>query len=160
MTIENGNFTPSKSVPSSPIEERLENVLLIMKQLSSLIEVENEAIQKRDFETIKSLQENKRKLTLSYAEGFKGISVYKDFLKSMDAGRKKTVEKITKKLDGLMEKNALLLKSGIYASKKVIEIIVKSAEEAEQETKGYYSKKGTLGDSTRYRSALSVNEEF
>jgi len=160
MNTEKENLTPNMNIGGMTFAERVSGVLKVMERLDGILSEENKALRQRNFEKVKEVRDDKNRLAEAYAKGFEGLMKYKDAFVSLDAASKEQIKKASYRLDRMMRKNEMLLKAGITASKRVLEIIRNSAADAEQENKGYYSRTGRMGDDGRCHSAFSINQEF
>ena len=160
MNEEKENLTPNMNIGGMTFAERVSGVLKVMERLGSVLSEENKALRSMDFDRVKAVRDDKNRLAEAYAKSFEGLRKYKEIFGTMDDDTKEQIKKASFRLDRMMRKNEMLLKAGITASKKVLEIIRNSAADAEQENKGYYSCTGKMGDNGRCHSAFAINQEF
>ncbi len=160
MNTEKENLTPNMDIGGITFDERVSGVLKVMERLGGILSEENKALRQRDFEKVKSVRDDKNRLAEAYAKGYEGLMKHKDAFVALDAASKEEIKKASFRLDRMMRKNEMLLRAGITASKRVLEIIRNSAADVEQENKGYYSRTGRMGDEGRCHSAFTINQEF
>ena len=132
-------------------------------QLSVLLKSENAILAGEGrANQIKSLQEDKVKLTNSYEEQFKVIGSG-EVLKKMDPELLHNIEAAVVSLNGLIEENANRLRARLDAGEHLFRIISEAAIDHQNKTSGY-SKQGSSNRETRqaYHPPVSVglNQEL
>ena len=128
------------------------DLIWVCQALCELLETENEALRRHDAAKVRDLTENKTTLGRLYAKTLVAVmgpdSPVKDNLGRDDLIR---LHDLGKHLSELMDQNALMLKVGIEARKRVMEVFVNASKEQYKNTINY-SKKGHF-------DALAVSRE-
>ena len=136
--------------------DTIERLSLLLKSENDILAGEARANQ------IKTLQEDKVKLTNSYEEQFKVIDSG-EVLKKMDPELLQNIEAAVVSLNGLIEENATRLRARLDAGEHLFRIISEAAIDHQNKTSGY-SKQGSSNRGTRqaYHPPVSVglNQEL
>ena len=136
--------------------DTIERLSLLLKSENDILAGQSRANQ------IKSLQEDKIKLTNSYEEQFKIIGS-SEFLKKIEPELLENIETAVVSLNGLIEENANRLRARLDAGEHLFRIISEAAIDHQNKTSGY-SKLGSSNRETRqaYQAPVSVglNQEL
>ena len=137
----------------------IQDLIWVCTTLCELLEIENTALSKHDTATVRQLTENKASLTKLYEKTYMSLGNDKDIKAVITADEMRELQVLGLKLNGLMTANALMLRAGIDARKKVMDIYVNAARKSTENNLNY-SKNARFNpyNRGRDRAALAYNK--
>jgi len=133
-----------------------DDLMFACTNLCELLEVENDALSNHDAETIAALGDRKVALTRLYASYTRGLAELPDAGRAFNAEQKEELLAVGRQLEELVERNAMLLRAAIDATKTVVDIIAQSVRST-QEPGIVYGRTGTLRGGDDKATSYSLN---
>jgi len=133
-----------------------DDLMFACTNLCELLDVENDALSNHDAETIAALGDRKVALTRLYASYTRGLADRPEVARAFNAEQKEELLTIGRQLEELVERNAMLLRAAIDASKTVVDIIAQSVRSS-QEPGIVYGRTGTLRGGDDKSTSYSLN---
>ena len=129
----------------------------VVQSFSELLIMENEALESSKLEIVSSLYEQKSKTVTVYRNMVAYFIQNQDKLNALSEDEKNNLRNISKKLDDLIHKNDLLLKTKMQANKIVMDSIVSIAKITNNANATSYGSKGKYSPLDNNSNALTVN---
>lgn len=142
--------------------DRPADILLIMHELSQILQTENDALIRHDHATIHDVMERKRSLTRAYLEHMVTLHRNPDLLQTFPPERTEELKQVGAMLEGVSQKNEALLKAEITAANTFIGAVTDAVRDIKEDSQSSYSDTGRL-DGTQAenrRLAIALNKEF
>lgn len=153
---------PGASVPSDLSGSRPEHALIIVRELTALIEQENAALESNHLDEVQATLSLKQSLTRGYLELAIALRKNPTHLEDVPEDVRNDLRATAHRLDELMKRNSILLKSRMEAANRVMGAIVDAVKEAQSRGAATYTDGATMsGDVSEHRRlAVAVNKEF
>ena len=129
----------------------------VVNSFSQLLILENEALEKSNLQVVSDLYEQKSKTVTVYRNMVAYFIQNQEKLNSLPATEKDNLRDMSKKLDELIHKNDLLLKTKMQANKIVMDSIVNIAKVTNNANATSYGSKGKYSPLDNNKNALTVN---
>ncbi len=123
---------------------RVNDLIVITKRLADLLARENDALVNRKYSEINEILDEKVTLGRVYESRIMGLTDDPAALKEVDADLRDQLRSLGEKVNGLIEENAALLKIGIEANRRVVNMIAEAVK-ASVPSAGTYSASGATG---------------
>ncbi len=123
---------------------RVNDLIVITNRLADLLGRENEALNNRKYSEINEILDEKVTLGRVYESRIMGLTDEPAALKAVDADLRAQLRGLGEKVNELIEKNATLLKIGIEANRRVVNMIAEAVK-ASVPSAGTYSASGATG---------------
>ncbi len=123
---------------------RVNDLIVITNRLADLLARENEALVNRKYSEINEILDEKITLGRVYESRIMGLTDDPAALKEVDADLRDQLRGLGEKVNGLIEENAQLLKIGIEANRRVVNMIAEAVK-ASVPSAGTYSANGAAG---------------
>lgn len=123
---------------------RVNDLIVITNRLADLLGRENEALNNRKYSEINEILDEKVTLGRVYESRIMGLTDDPAALKEVDADLRDQLRGLGEKVNGLIEENAQLLKIGIEANRRVVNMIAEAVK-ASVPSAGTYSANGATG---------------
>jgi hypothetical protein len=138
--------------------KNFEELKWVCSTLCELLEVENNALARHDAKTVRELTENKFALAKIYAQNMLSLGSDSEIKARITQDDLAELYALGARMNGLMERNALMLKAEIEARHRLMEIFVNAAKEQNKNTITY-GRQGNVTDIplTREHAALAYN---
>ena len=145
------------TAPDTP-KNPFDDLAWVCTALCELLEIENAALDRYDAQTVRELTENKNALGKLYEKTLMSLAPDAEPKPQMTKEQLAELHRLGQRLSQLMERNALMLKAGIEARKRVMDVFVNAAKEQNQNTI-HYGKRGNFNalPVSRERAALAYN---
>ena len=150
------------SMPPLGEVDRPADILLIMHELSQVLQTENDALTRHDHTTIHNVMERKRSLTRAYLEHMVTLHRNPDLLQSFPPERAEELKQAGEMLEDVSRKNEALLKAEITAANMFIGAVTDAVRDIKEDSQSSYNDTGRL-DGTQAenrRLAIALNKEF
>ena len=123
---------------------RVNDLIVITNRLADLLTRENDALGNRKYSKINEILDEKVTLGRVYESRIMGLTDDPAALKEVDADLRDQLRSLGEKVNGLIEENAQLLKIGIEANRRVVNMIAEAVK-ASVPSAGTYSANGAAG---------------
>lgn len=123
---------------------RVNDLIVITNRLAALLARENDALVNRKYSEINEILDEKVTLGRVYESRIMGLTDDPAALKEVDADLRAQLRGLGEKVNGLIEENAQLLKIGIEANRRVVNMIAEAVK-ASVPSAGTYSASGATG---------------
>jgi hypothetical protein len=123
---------------------RVNDLIVITNRLADLLVRENEALTSRKYSEINEILDEKVTLGRVYESRIMGLTDDPATLKEVDVDLRDQLRDLGQKVNGLIEENATLLKIGIEANRRVVNMIAEAVK-ASVPSAGTYSATGAPG---------------
>ncbi|CCG40644.1 flagellar protein FlgN [Magnetospirillum molischianum] len=153
------DFIPDDSADDSADDGAIpayDDLMFACTNLCELLDVENDALLNHDAETIAALGDRKVALTRLYASYTRGLAELPDSGRAFNPEQKEELLAIGQQLEELIERNAMLLRAAIEATKTVVDIIAHSVRSS-QEPGIVYCRAGTMCANDDKSTSYSLN---
>lgn len=121
----------------------IDDLRLVMTNLTGLIEAENDALTAHNIDTVKALSANKWTLTRNYRNQMQAIADAPDILKLLEVEERASLRELGERLNRAAARNELLLSANIDAANRVMHAVVDGVRKA-AERGTVYSRSGAL----------------
>jgi len=136
-------------------KNRADDLIVITDRLADLLERENDALKNHRNREIHELLDEKVTLSRVYETRMQAFSEQEGEFEGIDADVRERLIRLGRKIDGLLDENARLLKVAIDANRRVVDMIAEAVREAAPSA-GTYGAKGTTGASAHRAEAQGV----
>lgn len=133
-----------------------DDLMFACTNLCELLEVENDALINHDAETIAALNDRKIALTRLYASYTRGLADLPDSGRTFDPEQRDELLAVGRQLEELVERNAMLLRAAIDATRTVVDIIAQSVRSS-QDPGIVYGRTGTMRGNDDKATSYSLN---
>lgn len=123
---------------------RVNDLIVITNRLADLLARENDALNNRKYSEINEILDEKVTLGRVYESRIMGLTDDPAALKQVDRDLREQLHGLGEKVNELIEKNAQLLKIGIEANRRVVNMIAEAVK-ASVPSAGTYSANGETG---------------
>jgi len=123
---------------------RVNDLIVITNRLADLLARENEALNNRKYSEINEILDEKVTLGRVYESRIMGLTDDPVALEQVDKELRDQLRSLGEKVNGLIEENAQLLKIGIEANRRVVDMIAEAVK-ASIPSVGTYSANGATG---------------
>ncbi len=123
---------------------RVNDLIVITNRLADLLARENDALGNRKYSEINEILDEKVTLGLVYESRIMGMTDDPVSLGQVDGELRDRLRSLGEKVNGLIEENAALLKIGIEANRRVVNMIAEAVK-ASVPSAGTYSANGAAG---------------
>lgn len=123
---------------------RVNDLIVITNRLGDLLARENDALVNRRYSEINEILDEKVTLGRVYESRIMGLTDDPAALKEVDTDLRGQLRGLAEKVNGLIEENATLLKIGIEANRRVVNMIAEAVK-ASVPSAGTYSATGAAG---------------
>ena len=120
---------------------RINDLIVITNRLVGLLERENDALSNRKYSGINEILDEKVTLGRVYESRIMGLTDDPAALEQVDRELRERLRSLGEKVNGLIEENAELLKIGIEANRRVVDMIAEAVK-ASVPSAGTYSANG------------------
>lgn len=121
--------------------KRVNDLIVITGRLADLLELENLALINKQNQDLYDILDEKVTLGRVYETRIMGLAEDSEALESVDSELLKRLQGIGKKVNGLIEENAELLKVAIETNRRVVDLIAEAVK-ASTPSAGTYSQTG------------------
>jgi flagellar biosynthesis/type III secretory pathway chaperone len=142
-TATNTDATTKTSAPTERSRRNLDDLRLVMTNLSDLIDAENAALAGHDIDAVKALSANKWTLTRNYRNQMQAIADAPDILQILEDEERNRLRDLGLRLRTVTMRNERLLSANIAAANRVMHAVVDGVRQA-QERNAVYGKSGSL----------------
>ena len=123
---------------------RVNDLIVITNRLADLLARENDALSNRKYSEINEILDEKVTLGRVYESRIMGLTDDPETLEQVDGDLRDRLRSLGEKVNGLIEDNAVLLKIGIEANRRVVNMIAEAVK-ASVPSAGTYSANGAAG---------------
>ena len=140
------------------VTKSVADLIWVCATLCELLEIENKALTQHDTATVRELADNKTSLSRLYEQTYHALGTDREIKEKITPDELAELQGLGQRLNKLMWSNAIMLKAGIEARQKVMEVFVNAAKKHNENTL-HYSKKGHFDalPVARERAALAYN---
>jgi len=152
-------FVQDNTIDDSPEDGAIpafDDLMFACTNLCELLEVENDALLNHDAETVAALGDRKIALTRLYASYTRGLADLPDSERNFDPEQREELLTVGRQLEELVERNAMLLRAAIDATKTVVDIIAQSVRSS-QDPGIVYNRSGTMRGNDDKATSYSLN---
>jgi hypothetical protein len=142
--------------PQSPIA-KVDDLLMVMRQLTELLTKENAALKKHRMDDVKALTERKEQLARLYQGHMNAVHRDKTIVAGLDNAKKGLIAQSAMKLSELMKENASLLKANIDSINLFFKAVTDALKHRHEENSAAYSRNGALGNYAVTKQSLAVS---
>lgn len=159
MTDQNDNAAPAGR-QSVPIETRVEDAIVLMEDLTDLLDEETEAVQNQDFAKFAELQADKVDLASEYQSLISRLQKRQLELKGVSDELRGTLVEVAERLDAAMDENERAIDIAQRGTRSVIDTIVQSVRKAVSPNDAYTEDAAMSEPSKKASGAVSLDEEL
>ena len=141
-------------------DEMLEAMLLIMKNLKTLYEVERKAIDLKKLKEFSALQPEKQILMQHFEIGLKAIKAKGESIKSANPKLREEIITLQAELDALALYSQSWSERMVESIKRMQERLIKAGRAAIEDTQKLYTPKGVFKHSMSRVQATAINSAF
>lgn len=145
---------------SVPIEQRIEDAVLLMEDLADLLDTETDALERRDFDTFTALQPDKISLSSEYQALIGRLQKREKELNALPDELRAPLIEAAQRLDACMEDNERILDIARQGTTAVIETIIEAARKAVAPNDTYNQDAAVPQPDPRKTAAVSLDEEL
>ena len=129
----------------------------IVGSFATLLQAENEALEKFDLNKVGELYEQKTKTVTAYRNMVAYFIKNQESLKQLPESERDNLRDISQNLDALIRKNDMLLKTKMQTNKVVMDSIINIAKVANNANSTSYGAQGKYSPLDNNSNALTVN---
>ena len=129
----------------------------IVGSFATLLQAENEALEKFDLNKVGELYEQKAKTVTAYRNMVAYFIKNQESLKQLPEPERDNLRDISQNLDALIRKNDMLLKTKMQTNKVVMDSIINIAKVANNANSTSYGAQGKYSPLDNNSNALTVN---
>lgn len=129
----------------------------IVGSFATLLQAENEALEKFDLNKVGELYEQKTKTVTAYRNMVAYFIKNQESLKQLPEPERDNLRDISQNLDALIRKNDMLLKTKMQTNKVVMDSIINIAKVANNANSTSYGAQGKYSPLDNNSNALTVN---
>ena len=129
----------------------------IVGSFATLLQAENEALEKFDLNKVGELYEQKTKTVTAYRNMVAYFIKNQESLKQLPETERSNLREISQNLDALIRKNDMLLKTKMQTNKVVMDSIINIAKVANNANSTSYGAQGKYSPLDNNSNALTVN---
>ncbi len=129
----------------------------IVGSFATLLQAENEALEKFDLNKVGELYEQKTKTVTAYRNMVAYFIKNQESLKQLPEPERDNLREISQNLDALIRKNDMLLKTKMQTNKVVMDSIINIAKVANNANSTSYGAQGKYSPLDNNSNALTVN---
>ena len=129
----------------------------IVGSFATLLQSENEALEKLDLDKVGELYEQKTKTVTAYRNMVAYFIKNQESLKQLPEAERDNLRDISQNLDALIRKNDMLLKTKMQTNKVVMDSIINIAKVANNANSTSYGAQGKYSPLDNNSNALTVN---
>ena len=129
----------------------------IVGSFATLLQAENEALEKFDLDKVGELYEQKTKTVTAYRNMVAYFIKNQESLKQLPETERSNLREISQNLDALIRKNDMLLKTKMQTNKVVMDSIINIAKVANNANSTSYGAQGKYSPLDNNSNALTVN---
>ncbi|MBV6632166.1 MAG: hypothetical protein KI792_03925 [Alphaproteobacteria bacterium] len=145
---------------SVPIETRVEDAIVLMEDLTDLLDEETEAVQNHDFQKFAELQADKVDLATEYQSLISRLQKRQLELKDVDGELRETLVEVAERLNAAMDENEQAIDVARRGTRSVIDTIVQSVRKAVSPNDAYTEDASMSEPSKKVSGAVSLDEEL
>ncbi len=147
-----------KSTVDDRFALKVDAMISVMEKLCTVLEKENDLLEKNKVRSIERLVDPKVKLINIYTDQYTSLSSDKERFSALDKPRKNEVKAIAVRLQALMERNEILLNVNVNSTRRLIDMIATDVRKHENQQSGVYSASGHMGFGNKKGSNLTYNQ--
>ena len=136
---------------------KLETLKEVIASFSELLTKENEALEKFDVDMVHALFEQKSKIVASYRSLTAYFIKHQEELSLLDEEEKNNLKEASVVLNDLIQRNEMLLKTRMEASKTVMDTIINIAKTSNNVNATSYGAQGRYTPLDNSKNALALN---
>ena len=129
----------------------------IVGSFATLLQAENEALEKFDLNKVGELYEQKTKTVTAYRNMVAYFIKNQESLKQLPETERSNLREISQNLDALIRKNDMLLKTKMQTNKMVMDSIINIAKVTNNANSTSYGAQGKYSPLDNNSNALTVN---
>ncbi len=129
----------------------------IVGSFATLLQSENEALEKLDLDKVGELYEQKTKTVTAYRNMVAYFIKNQESLKQLPEAERDNLRDISQNLDALIRKNDMLLKTKMQTNKMVMDSIINIAKVTNNANSTSYGAQGKYSPLDNNSNALTVN---
>ena len=129
----------------------------IVGSFATLLQSENEALEKLDLDKVGELYEQKTKTVTAYRNMVAYFIKNQESLKQLPEAERNNLRDISQNLDALIRKNDMLLKTKMQTNKMVMDSIINIAKVTNNANSTSYGAQGKYSPLDNNSNALTVN---
>ena len=129
----------------------------IVGSFATLLQSENEALEKLDLDKVGELYEQKTKTVTAYRNMVAYFIKNQESLKQLPETERSNLREISQNLDALIRKNDMLLKTKMQTNKVVMDSIINIAKVTNNANSTSYGAQGKYSPLDNNSNALTVN---
>ena len=140
-------------------QARMEELLVVVRQLCELLTKENAALKRHRTDEVKGFTERKEHLARVYQGHMTAIHRDPTPLQALDSGKRTQLTSYAMRLGELMQENAALLKGSIQSINMYFKAVTDAVRERQEKLAAAYSRRGAMtGYIARRSLAVSFNQ--
>jgi len=136
-----------------------DDLIFACTNLCEVLEIENEALESHDAETVKILTENKVALAKLYEQAMAPLTKHPELAETLEPEQREALLEVGIRLKVLMETNSMRLRAEMEAYQRLMDVVVQHAKK-QQTTKSTYGRAGTFDDTANGAVSLSYNKSL
>lgn len=139
------------------INNKVADLLDVIDGFAEILELENEALEKYNTESVGKLYEQKIKAVSAYRSLSAFFIKNQEYLQVADVELKNELKEASSDLDELLKENELLLKTRMETSKNVMNTIINIAKVTNKSNATSYGAHGNYSPLDNNKNALAIN---
>ena len=159
-TTANPPNNPPRGRQSVPIEQRVEDALILMEDLADLLDDETDAVARHDFARFAELQAEKVDMATEYQGLISRLQKRQAELKELPEQIREALAAASSRLDEAVEENERQIDAARRGTNAIIDTIIEAARKSVAPNDAYTQNAEVKAKPTASPTAVSVNEEL
>lgn len=139
------------------LETKVSDYQEVLRTFGELLEQENAALEMFNVEEVSQLYERKAKMVAAYRTMTAYFIKNQEGLAALDVAKRQELRNKAEKLDNLIKKNEVLLKTRMETSQNVMDTIINIAKMTNNSNATSYGAQGRYSPLDNNKNALAVN---
>jgi translation initiation factor 2 beta subunit (eIF-2beta)/eIF-5 len=135
---------------------RVDDMILVMRQLSELLTKENLSLRRYRVQEVKVFTERKEQLARLYQNHMNALHRDTSIVKNLDAGKRAALTQMATRLAELMRENASMLQANLRAIDTFFKAVTDAVRERQESKSASYSRNGMLNGYTAVKRNLAI----
>tara|TARA_B100001123_G_scaffold290763_1_gene324162 strand:- start:426 stop:935 length:510 start_codon:yes stop_codon:yes gene_type:complete len=145
---------------SVPIEQRIDDAIILMEDLADLLDEETDAIHQHDFKRFTELQADKVDLATEYQSLVGRLQKRQAEIKQLPEEMQQALRAAAQRLDVSMEDNDRQVDTARRGTRSIIDTIIEAARKAVATSDAYTEEATPPEKNSKNAGAVSIDEEL
>jgi tRNA A37 threonylcarbamoyltransferase TsaD len=147
--------------PATALQSQVHEVLDVLGHFSTLLTNETDALKKSDFQTVDTLQQNKRDIARKYQELVSALSTRQTEMATLDQPLREKLIKARTAFTLILQENMVTLEAVKKSTQRLVNRILDVARDTvTEETHHKYAANGKMQSATSSSLSLSLDQKF